>query len=241
MVAAVSPRVLSIRPLSIPTGSTMARPSSRRVCGRLRCACVCSRTHPMAPLPVSPQSRYRQSHNTSDWQSSYVRMQKLDEFHGQASGTFACDEHLAGKMPSRGGPLMHTEFFIVNLGSIVFEAIHYPQAQSSVLLWSHCSHMKHCSASRETPSLVCPRTSTPLPIPLSTIGHPAHINAYPHTLTCTNLLYVAERAEKLAYNALPATITPDMWAHQYLQQSNEMNAVVSPDHIWTHDGPDATL
>ena len=32
-------------------------------------------------------------------------MQKLDEYHGQASGIFACDEHLAGKMPSRGGPL----------------------------------------------------------------------------------------------------------------------------------------
>lgn len=80
-----------------------------------------------------------------------------------------------------------------------------------------------------------------LPILLSTMRHPARTNAHPHTLACTNLLYVAERAEKLAYNALPATITPDMWAHQYLQQSNEMNAVVSPDHIWTHDGPDATL
>ncbi len=51
----------------------------------------------------------------------------------------------------------------------------------------------------------------------------------------------AERAEKLAYNSLPATITSDMWAHQYLQQGNEMNAVHSDDHIWTHDGPDSTL
>ena len=51
----------------------------------------------------------------------------------------------------------------------------------------------------------------------------------------------AERAEKLAYNALPATMTSDMWAHQYLQQTNEMNAIHSNDHVWTHDGPDATL
>ena len=51
----------------------------------------------------------------------------------------------------------------------------------------------------------------------------------------------AERAEKLAYNALPATLTSDMWAHQYLQQTNEMNAIHSVDHVWTHDGPDATL
>ena len=50
-----------------------------------------------------------------------------------------------------------------------------------------------------------------------------------------------ERVELLAYNALPATITPDMWAHQYLQQSNEMNAIHTDDHVWTHDGPDSTL
>ena len=50
----------------------------------------------------------------------------------------------------------------------------------------------------------------------------------------------AERAEQLAYNALPATFTSDMWAHQYLQQDNEMNAVVSPDHVWRFDGPDST-
>ena len=51
----------------------------------------------------------------------------------------------------------------------------------------------------------------------------------------------AERVEMLAYNALPATITPDMWAHQYLQQSNEMNAKHAQKHVWTHDGPDSTL
>ena len=52
---------------------------------------------------------------------------------------------------------------------------------------------------------------------------------------------LAERAEQLAYNALPATLTPDMWAHQYLQQSNEMDAIHSARHVWTHDGPDSTL
>ena len=51
----------------------------------------------------------------------------------------------------------------------------------------------------------------------------------------------AERAEKLTYNALPATITPDMWAHQYLQQVNAMNSTHSDDHIWATDGPDATM
>ena len=45
---------------------------------------------------------YRQSNDTSDYQSSYERMRLLDTYHGLASGIFACDEHLAGKMPSRG-------------------------------------------------------------------------------------------------------------------------------------------
>lgn len=49
--------------------------------------------------------RYRQSANLSDWNSSYIRMQKLDKYHGQASGVFGCDEHLAGTMPSRGTEL----------------------------------------------------------------------------------------------------------------------------------------
>lgn len=49
--------------------------------------------------------RYRQSGNKDDWQSSYIRMEKLDKYHGQASGIFGCDEHLAGTMPSRGTEL----------------------------------------------------------------------------------------------------------------------------------------
>ena len=32
----------------------------------------------------------------------------------------------------------------------------------------------------------------------------------------------AERLEKVAFNALPATISDDMWTHQYVQQSNQI-------------------
>ncbi|EGD77577.1 hypothetical protein PTSG_08674 [Salpingoeca rosetta] len=53
----------------------------------------------------------------------------------------------------------------------------------------------------------------------------------------------ADRAERIAYNALPATwASPaggDMWNHQYLQALNEINAAVNDVHVWTHDGPDA--
>jgi len=50
-----------------------------------------------------------------------------------------------------------------------------------------------------------------------------------------------DRIELLGFNALPATITPDMWAHQYLQQSNEINAAHIDPNIWTTDGPDSNL
>lgn len=50
----------------------------------------------------------------------------------------------------------------------------------------------------------------------------------------------ADRAELIAFNALPATwASPtggDMWAHQYLQAINEINAIKADPHVWTHDG-----
>lgn len=55
----------------------------------------------------------------------------------------------------------------------------------------------------------------------------------------------ADRAERIAYNALPATwASPtggDLWAHQYLQAVNEIAAMHQDDHVWTHDGPDAEI
>eukprot|EP01064_Diplonema_japonicum_P018109 TRINITY_DN26800_c0_g1_i1.p1 TRINITY_DN26800_c0_g1~~TRINITY_DN26800_c0_g1_i1.p1 ORF type:complete len:757 (+),score=186.25 TRINITY_DN26800_c0_g1_i1:47-2272(+) len=50
----------------------------------------------------------------------------------------------------------------------------------------------------------------------------------------------ADRTERIAFNALPATwASPtggDMWAHQYLQAVNEINAIKAVDHVWQHDG-----
>jgi len=52
-------------------------------------------------------------------------------------------------------------------------------------------------------------------------------------------LAFADRAERIAYNALPATwASPtggDMWAHQYLQAVNEINAIKASPHVWQHD------
>ena len=40
----------------------------------------------------------------------------------------------------------------------------------------------------------------------------------------------ADRLETLAFNALPATVTPDMWGHQYCQQTNQIAVVRNPEN-----------
>lgn len=54
-----------------------------------------------------------------------------------------------------------------------------------------------------------------------------------------------DRLERVAMNALPGTFgSPrggDMWAHQYLQQNNEINAMRTQPHVWAADGPDSTV
>jgi hypothetical protein len=46
---------------------------------------------------------------------------------------------------------------------------------------------------------------------------------------------LADRLELLTYNALPATTTPDMWAHQYDQQSNQV-LVSGEKREWSTNG-----
>ena len=51
---------------------------------------------------------------------------------------------------------------------------------------------------------------------------------------------VGDRIEKIAFNALPGTFTDDMWAHQYDQQSNQVQVglLTKP---WTTNGPESNL
>lgn len=50
----------------------------------------------------------------------------------------------------------------------------------------------------------------------------------------------ADRLEKIAYNALPGTFTPDMWAHQYDQQANQILCTVAPRR-WTNNADDSNI
>jgi DUF1680 family protein len=51
---------------------------------------------------------------------------------------------------------------------------------------------------------------------------------------------LADRLEQVAFNALPAANTPDMAAHQYDQQVNQVLCSIAPRH-WTNNGPDSNI
>ncbi len=107
----------------------------------------------------APGVLYRQSGATADRDTTYRALDILDQYHGQATGTFSGDECLAGPDPARGTELCAVVEFMYSLGHMV-----------------------------------------------ATFGDVA----------------LADLLEHVAYNALPATFTPDMWAHQYDQLANQV-------------------
>jgi len=50
-----------------------------------------------------------------------------------------------------------------------------------------------------------------------------------------------DRLEKIVFNALPAAFSPDMWAHQYDQQVNQVECSIKENRLWTTNGPDANI
>jgi hypothetical protein len=50
-----------------------------------------------------------------------------------------------------------------------------------------------------------------------------------------------DRLERVAFNALPAAISPDMWSHQYDQQVNQVQCTINPEHGWSTNGPESNL
>ena len=50
----------------------------------------------------------------------------------------------------------------------------------------------------------------------------------------------SDRLEKIAYNALPATCTPDFWAHQYDQQVNQVSCTIDKRQ-WTSNNDDSNI
>ncbi len=59
-------------------------------------------------------------------------------------------------------------------------------------------------------------------------------------LAITGDSMLADRLEKLAFNALPGTLTDDMWAHQYNQEPNQVECSLH-HKPWVSDGPESNL
>jgi hypothetical protein len=51
---------------------------------------------------------------------------------------------------------------------------------------------------------------------------------------------LGDRLERLAFNALPGTLTDDMWAHQYNQEPNQVECSLH-HKPWVSDGPESNL
>jgi hypothetical protein len=121
---------------------------------------------------------FRQSKDDGDRAAVFTALQVLDKYHGQATGIFTCDEHLAGRNPSQGTEL--------------------------------CTVVE---------------TMFSLEVLLSILGDPE----------------LADRLERITFNALPATFKPDMCAHQYDQQCNQVVCKISKERIYVDNGEDANI
>ncbi len=51
---------------------------------------------------------------------------------------------------------------------------------------------------------------------------------------------LGDRLERIAYNALPATLTDDLWSHQYDQQANQVMVSVA-NRRWSTNGPESNI
>ncbi|CAE7544192.1 unnamed protein product [Symbiodinium pilosum] len=117
------------------------------------------------------------------WAESWLAWQQLQRYHGQPNGAFSADEHLAGRMPSRGTELC-----------VVVEA-----------MWSLALASQMAPGDEESAAAL-------------------------------------DALESLAFNALPGSLSDDLWSHPYLQFANSYQAVSNePDHIWTNDGPQSAM
>lgn len=101
----------------------------------------------------------RQSGDPLDTLSSLRAVDILDQYHGQVTGMFSGDEHLAGRDPIQGTETCTVTEYLFTLEQM-----------------------------------------------LALTGEPE----------------LADRLERIAYNALPAAISKDMWTRQYDQQPNQV-------------------
>ena len=121
---------------------------------------------------------WRLTADDRDREAVYDMIEKLDRYHGMATGVFTGDECLAGKNPSQGTELCAVVEYMYSLETLI-----------------------------------------------SVLGDAAF----------------GDRLEKIAFNALPAAFTPDLWGHQYDQQSNQVECSIQDDPIWTTNSGESNI
>ncbi|MGN1444649.1 MAG: beta-L-arabinofuranosidase domain-containing protein [Eubacteriales bacterium] len=65
--------------------------------------------------------------------------------------------------------------------------------------------------------------------------------SYEQLFSISGNLYWLDRLEETAFNALPATVSPDMWTHQYAQLTNQVAAVPMDASMFRADGPESAV
>lgn len=110
-------------------------------------------------------------------ESSLRAVETLDKYHGQVSGMFSGDEHLAGLNPVQGTETCTVVEYLFSLEQM-----------------------------------------------LALTGEPA----------------LADKLERIAYNALPAALSKDMWGRQYDQQPNQVQCSLAR-RDWVSNGPESNL
>ncbi len=118
------------------------------------------------------------SQDPKDREATEQMLKTLDQYHGQITGAFSGDEHLAGQNPSQGTELCAVVEYMYSLEVLI-----------------------------------------------GIVGD----------------VSLADRLERLAFNALPATLSADMRLHQYDQQVNQVLCKRSKDNLWVNNGQDANL
>lgn len=68
-----------------------------------------------------------------------------------------------------------------------------------------------------------------------------HMYSLEHILAITGVSHWGDKLEKIAYNALPATFSPDMWTHQYDQQVNQIECSRQEEPVFLTNGGEANL
>jgi len=119
----------------------------------------------------------RQSGFSADTSSSLSAIDVLDRFHGQVTGMFSGDEHLAGRSPVQGTETCTVTEYLYTLEQV---------------------------------------------------------------LAVSAKVTVADRLERIAFNALPASMTKDMWGRQYDQQPNQV-LVSRARRSWISNNADSNL